>query len=300
MMLAIIIPYYKLTFFEATLQSLADQTNKQFKVYIGDDSSPEDPSILLEKFIGKIDFQYNKFQSNFGGTSLVKHWERCVNLSLNEEWFMILGDDDVLESNCVESFYSKINTVNQGFNVVRFASCNIDQKGEPISKVFQNPIIESSIDFFFRERRSSLSEYLFNIEKFFTVGFKDFPLAWCTDILAVLEFSNFENVYSINDSIVYVRISERSISGSKGLERLKSQAAFEFLYYLLVEKKHFFNSFQKEELLKAIIRIYLANKKNSMFFFKLSWYFLNNFFIYGYFNFIKLIFLSLKKHKLKF
>lgn len=55
MMRAIIIPYYKFTFFEATLQSLADQTNKQFKVYIGDDSSPEDPSILLEKFIGKID-----------------------------------------------------------------------------------------------------------------------------------------------------------------------------------------------------------------------------------------------------
>ena len=43
-MLAIIIPYFKLLFFEETLQSLAIQTDKRFKVYIGDDASPEDPS----------------------------------------------------------------------------------------------------------------------------------------------------------------------------------------------------------------------------------------------------------------
>jgi hypothetical protein len=40
-MLAIIIPYYKLCFFEENLQSLAAQTDKRFKVYIGDDASPE-------------------------------------------------------------------------------------------------------------------------------------------------------------------------------------------------------------------------------------------------------------------
>lgn len=300
-MLAIVIPYYKFTFFEATLQSLADQTNKQFKVYIGDDDSPENPSILLDQFKGKLDFQYEKFQNNLGSKSLVKQWNRCIDLSANEEWFVVLGDDDVVEINFVASFYDNIIKISKDFNVVRFASCNINESGSKVSKVFTNPPIESSIDFFFRERRSSLSEYLFNKQKFLEIGFKDFPLAWCTDILAVLEFSNFENVYSINDSVVYVRISGRSISGSKGLERLKSQAAFEFLYYLLVEKKQFFNSFQKKELLKAITRIYLSNKKNSVFFLKLSWYFLNNFLIYEYFNFIKFIFLSLKKkYKLKF
>lgn len=47
-MLAIIIPYYKLRFFEATLESLANQTDKRFKVYIGDDASPENLADLLE------------------------------------------------------------------------------------------------------------------------------------------------------------------------------------------------------------------------------------------------------------
>jgi hypothetical protein len=299
-MLAIIIPYYKYAFFEATLQSLADQTDKQFKVYIGDDSSPENPRILLEKYKEKIDFQYKKFEFNLGSQSLVKQWERCIDLSVNEKWFLILGDDDVLGVNCVESFYNNINCIEESFDVVRFSSCNINEEGTLISKVFQNPTIESSIDFFFRDRRSSLSEYLFNKKKFVNVGFKEFPLAWCTDILAVLELSDFGNVYSINDSIVYVRISDKSISGIKELQKLKSKAAFNFLYYLLNQKKQFFNSFQKNELLKEIISIYVNHKKNCMFFFKLSWYFLNNFLIYAYFNFLKSIYLSLIKKKKNF
>lgn len=43
-MLAKIVPYYKLCFFEETLQSLSNKTDKGFKVYIGDDASPEDPA----------------------------------------------------------------------------------------------------------------------------------------------------------------------------------------------------------------------------------------------------------------
>lgn len=36
-MLTIIIPYFKRTFFEATLESFANQTRQQLKMYIGDD-----------------------------------------------------------------------------------------------------------------------------------------------------------------------------------------------------------------------------------------------------------------------
>ncbi len=53
-MLAIVIPYYKLTFLEATLLSLANQTDQRFKVYIGDDASPEDCTPLLEKYRGQF------------------------------------------------------------------------------------------------------------------------------------------------------------------------------------------------------------------------------------------------------
>ena len=65
-MLAIIIPYYKLTFFEATLQSLARQTNQQFKVYIGDDGSPENPLILLEKYKDALNKEFMMGEGKLG------------------------------------------------------------------------------------------------------------------------------------------------------------------------------------------------------------------------------------------
>ena len=51
-MLAIVIPYYKIIFFEKTLESLAKQTDKRFHVYIGDDGSPNAPLELLKKYEG--------------------------------------------------------------------------------------------------------------------------------------------------------------------------------------------------------------------------------------------------------
>jgi len=105
MELAIVIPYYKIDFFEVCLESLSIQTNKNFKVYIGDDASPEDPSEILEHFKDSLNIVYHRFYENLGGTSLTQQWHRCINLSAGERWIMILGDDDYLSENYVEEFY---------------------------------------------------------------------------------------------------------------------------------------------------------------------------------------------------
>ena len=107
-MLAIIIPYYKLVFFEETLQSLADQTDERFKVYIGDDASPENPTEIVKQYRGKFDFVYHRFETNLGSISLPQQWERCIALTADEEWIMILGDDDYLGENVVEQFYAHL------------------------------------------------------------------------------------------------------------------------------------------------------------------------------------------------
>jgi hypothetical protein len=33
---------------------------------------------LLEKYKGKFEFEYHRFESNLGGISLVRQWERCI------------------------------------------------------------------------------------------------------------------------------------------------------------------------------------------------------------------------------
>lgn len=65
--LAIIIPAYKPDYLAETLESLTKQTNKDFKVYIGDDASPFYLENIIELFIDKLNIVYKKFDNNVGG-----------------------------------------------------------------------------------------------------------------------------------------------------------------------------------------------------------------------------------------
>ncbi|WP_300979015.1 glycosyltransferase family A protein [Flavobacterium sp.] len=275
-MLAIIIPYYKLTFFEATLQSLAEQTCQDFKVYIGDDASPEDPTALLEQFQGKFNFIYHRFTTNLGGTSLTKQWERCIALSGNEEWLMILGDDDVLGENVVEAFYENLEEIKQnGCNVVRFATQIIKGGEKAISRIFEHPQFEKATDAFWRkfkgETRSSLSEYVFSRLAYSKYGFLDYPLAWHSDDMACLEFADEHPIFSTNNAQLYIRMSSESISGKVDNLALKKEASSLF-YETIV--KDYLSSFNKKQRLKLIAKLeqHYFEKKQKILFFKIVKY----------------------------
>jgi len=236
-MLAIIIPFYKLTFFEATLESLANQTDKRFKVYIGDDLSPEDPIGLIEKYTGKFNFIYHRFENNLGSISLTQHWERCIGLSADEEWIMVLGDDDVLGSNVISKFYENLNEIKElNIQVVKFSSIVVDSLGKSTSPVFVHPTIELPIDSYLKkimhQTRSSLSEYIFTRKAYEKYKFYDYPLAWHSDDRAWIEFSDNKPLYSINDSIIFIRLSRESITGNTDNLYIKNQSTIEFLKFL--------------------------------------------------------------------
>jgi glycosyltransferase involved in cell wall biosynthesis len=290
-MLAIVIPFYNTVFFEETLQSLANQTNKRFKVYIGNDASPSNPEVLLNKYLIKFDFVYHRFENNLGSTSLTQQWKRCIDLTNNEQWLMILGDDDVLEKNVVEEFYKNVNEIeNESIAVVRFATVKIDKTSKTITDVYEHPKIEKTVDFLFRKTRSSLSEYVFLKSKVIDIGFKDFSLAWFSDVLAILEFSDFTKIFTINSAVVKIRISNFSISGKQDNLKLKSKAQFNYYHYLITDKSRYFTYEQRNVLLFKLGKCYLNNKKNVGYFFKISKIYLMNFLIKEYFKFIKSIF----------
>ena len=252
-MLSIVIPYYKLRFFEATLESLANQTDRRFKVYIGDDASQENPSDLLEKYKKKFDFVYHRFDNNLGGTSLTQQWERCIALSGNGEWLMILGDDDYLEENVVASWYDNYDSFCQKSEVIRFATKIVNEISGIISKTFYHPEFETAGDSWYRkfkgQTRSSLSEYTFSKESYHQFGFKDYPLAWHSDDRIWLDFANGKPIYTINESTVYIRESNISISGKQDNIDLKYLASLQFFKDLIFEKNQIFNKKQYLEIL---------------------------------------------------
>lgn len=257
-MLAIVIPYFKLTFFEATLESLASQTDQRFKVYIGNDASPEDPEDLLNKYQGKFDFVYHRFETNLGGTTLVKQWERCISLTADEKWLMILGDDDYLDETVVASWYEHYDIFNNKTNVIRFATRVVDENTQSATQTYKHPIWEFAVDSFYRrfkgETRSSLSEHVFSKESFLKHRFSRYPLAWHSDDKAWIDFSGDKPIYTINKSIIFIRISTTSITGKLDNNDLKNIASVQFLKDIILQKNKLFTKQQQFEILHAYER----------------------------------------------
>lgn len=269
MTLAIVIPYYRITFFEQALRSLANQTDKRFKVYIGDDASKDDPRETIARYASVLDLHYIRFDENWGGRSLVAQWNRCLAQVDQPDWVIVLGDDDVLSPNVVETFHASSEKI-KGATVLRFATQLIDAHDTAITEIYRHPERESSVDFIFRKSRSSLSEYVFSYAALQTIGFRELPLAWYSDILAVLEISRFGPVLSLNDASVLVRISGESISGSGRDSSAKNQAAAWFYDYLLTRARHHFNREQRRLLLSRLSKTYRNDKSRFSLFLKLS------------------------------
>ncbi|MDR6846417.1 glycosyltransferase [Flavobacterium granuli] len=295
-MLAIIIPYYKITFFGETLESLANQTEKRFKVYIGDDAGPENPANLLEKYKNKFDFVYHRFDNNLGGVSLTQQWERCITLSGNEEWIMILGDDDVLGENVVEEFYKNLPEIErESINVIRYATQVIDEKARVNSEIYFHPIKEKSTDFLFKkmknQTRSSLSEYLFRRENFKKYEFYDFPLGWHSDDMAFLLLSNFSIIYTINFATIKIRISNISISGKLDNIYLKNKAT-QLFYYTISD--NYISYFTKKQRIKLIekVEVNFFRQKSVFLFFKITRWHLRKTDLFNFFKFIRRIYIN--------
>lgn len=288
-MIAIIIPYYKLTFFEATLQSLANQTDKRFKVYIGNDASLEDCTIILDKFKGKFDFVYYFFETNLGGVNLTQQWDRCIGLSKDERWLIILGDDDVLGENVIAEFYKNIDdVVKNECNIIHFASEVIDKHGQTFLGPYFHPKLELATDFYFRKSqnltRSSLSEYIFKKKTYEKYGFVNYPLAWHSDDKAWLDFSEDKPIFTINSALIYIRFSEINISGKQDNIDLKLEASFQFFKDIFKKNE---TSFSKIQLIQLLMSFELVIKKHR----KLNcneWFFLGKYYL-CFFSFVPLV-----------
>ena len=269
--LAIIIPYYKLKYFKETLESLSNQTDKRFSVYIGNDCSPENPEILLHSYQNKFQFSYTKFDDNFGGTNLVAQWERCIALSKNEKWLMILGDDDTLSENTVAEFYNNLPKVEaKNIQVIRLASRLIDEDGTPTSELFKNPEFELAGDSYMRifkgDGRSTLTEHFFTRKTYEKNRFKNFPVAFGSDNVAWLEFPEMGKIFSTNDAFANIRISAEHLSSKDDgvLKYQRREGIYLFNRYIIQNYSKFFGGNDRFLILKKAYKNLRYSSRNKL------------------------------------
>jgi glycosyltransferase involved in cell wall biosynthesis len=92
---SICIPTYNQTkYLRKTLDSIVNQTYKDFELIISDDSSTEDVSILLEEYIHKLSFHY---VPNRPGLGSPQNWNHALSLAKGK-WIKIMHHDDWFSS----------------------------------------------------------------------------------------------------------------------------------------------------------------------------------------------------------
>lgn len=261
--LTIVIAYYNIKFFDNTLNSLAAQTDKNFKVFIGNDCSPENPCEIIKKYKKDISIQYVEFSDNLGGSDLTLQWKRCLEY-VTTPFFLILGDDDLLSKNSILEFNKEINSLNINELVYRFSIQRINEKGEKISNVITYQNMESSVDFVIKRANnevvSSLGEYIFSTEQYRKVGIKSYPKAFYSDNMMVLQISNFGLIKNIENAISFIRVSQYSFSGNSNNNQYIHEAAALFYYDLII---HYFEYFKNKNI-RSFLPSLLYGKKHNL------------------------------------
>lgn len=242
--LAIVVPAYKIDFFENMLISLAKQTCKDFTVYIGDDCGPEDFRNLVNEYEAEMDVVYHRFNENLGGKDLVGHWKRCVDLTQGEPWLWLFSDDDVAGEKCVELFYQEIadgakyDIYHYNVNVINTKGCVVyEPKEYPDVIGVEDLYVETSIDHI----RSFVVENIFSRDIYEKVGgFESFPLAWGSDMATWLKMGQRKGIKTIDGDYIYWRKSDKNITPSKELEIVKRKFIIQTDFYDWVNR--FFNT----------------------------------------------------------
>lgn len=232
--LAIVIPAFKSRFFKFTLESIANQSCKDFTLYVGDDASPDNIENIVNQYSNSINISYKRFHDNLGGNDLIAHWERCVDLIKDEEWIWFFSDDDVMTNNCVEGFFETLklyNAENLNNKVLRFNLSITDQDLNIVQKYLTPATF--SVEYFLEKQFISHTlanravEFIFSKKAFYDKGkFVNFPLAWGSDKATILKLGHPDGFITMVKGEVLWRSSDFNISGipDKALDEQKSLA----------------------------------------------------------------------------
>jgi glycosyltransferase involved in cell wall biosynthesis len=236
--LAVIIPAFKSDFLARTLGSLIQQTDQRFNIYVCDDASPADIQSITRSVLGERPHTYRRFENNLGGTSIARHWDRCVALA-REPWIWLFSDDDLMDPGCVEAFYRFLETEGDVTNLLRFDGWIVDEHDKIIESFPLNFDGESWLEFAYGRlmgwRRSFMQQLVFRRCALAEAGgFLDLPLGWSTDDAAIITMGRQRPLRRIPGARVYWRSSRKNIMPDQSLKvrKRKLRAICLFLQWL--------------------------------------------------------------------
>lgn len=130
MKFSIIIPVYNVEpYLEKCLDSVTNQTYKNFEVIIVNDSSPDNSQKIIDKYVKK-DKRFKGYIKENGGVSSVRNYGLQ---KVSGDYILFLDGDDYIDISLLEELSKKI--ANQYPDIVRFSLSTVTEKNELIKEI---------------------------------------------------------------------------------------------------------------------------------------------------------------------
>ena len=229
-LVSVAIPAYKGKYLEKTIESVLNQTYKNFELIIVNDQSPEDLGSIVESLADKR-IRYYVNDVNLGREDPANNWNKCLSYAKGE-FFCLLCDDDIYRPTFIEEMLSLANAY-PNCNVFRARCGTIDRDGILKDLYPSSPSWELSEDYMYHVfkgvRHQTISEWFYRTEDLRVSGaFVHFPLAWHADYFSIFLISRNGGIVSTNIPLVFFRMSGENISSNNKTDGLKkAQANFE-------------------------------------------------------------------------
>ena len=252
--IAIIIPAYKSVFLKEAIESVRNQNDNNYHLYIFNDASRDSEiESIVSSFKCDNKLSYFCFKYNMGQKSLPNHWNRCIKKTKKEDWIWLFSDDDLMDNDCIKNFRLTLNS-NQStrllrFNTIKFQCNTVLRLNTFPDKISVSAWLAQKHSY---QQESYVVEYIFKRSLYEQIGgFSNFPLGWCADDWFWVQALNYSDLITIPHSLVYWRYSDNNISGCKITPQIAKSRIQACSMYL--EKLYYSDAFQLNENIELLI-----------------------------------------------
>jgi glycosyltransferase involved in cell wall biosynthesis len=208
---SIAIPAIKAIYFEEALQSILNQTYKNYEIIICDYSKTNDIFNIYSKYQNDERIRYYKLVSK----GIIEDWNRCIDYA-TKEYFILFSDDDIYEKNFLETVEKYIKKYPQ-VSIFNVRARIIDDFGKQKQICANAAEYENVLDFIWHRfkgyRFQYAADFIVKTEKLKQIGgFIPFPDAWYSDDATWFTLADENGIVHIPDILFNYRDSRATIS----------------------------------------------------------------------------------------
>lgn len=225
---SVAIPAYKAKFLKECINSVLQQSFQDFELIIVNDNSPENIYNIVAEFNDER-IRYYENKVNKGAENVVDNWNICLSYAVGD-FFVLLGDDDVLMPNYLEEF-DALTIKFFDKNIFHCRSYIIDENSAVVGFTPSWPEEESVYENMWHRltklRLQYVSDFVYRRDVLVKFGgFYKMPMAWASDDITSFLLAKENGIAHSQSFLFCYRDSKFSLSNSKNLD-LKMKAILE-------------------------------------------------------------------------